>query len=790
MAKTCPDCHQTYADHLQDCPHCAKDREEDSSVIRLHDPGQTADWGDSPSSSSGERRGDVITIGSEEPSGSTEDSSIEILPPETGKKKTHLAPKGRETKLVGKPTDEADIGQDRPGSDPPKPGARSTPKTMIAPGAKEGTWSTEDSSMEIKLPDQKSDSSIEMGKEKKPGSSFEIALEGTSDSSLEIGKGEKPGSSTEIGREEKSGSSLEIALDKKPGSSVEIALDKESGSSMEIELPKKHDDAGPSSSLLLGGPGSDVGSGKPSSDQMTIGEEARGDDASAVDLGSPARAQVDEVEETMPSDSAVAIETPVAEEPRARAAKKGGAGMGLWIGAGAGVLAASLLWIFGLDGLRASLRETVGLSTGKKTPVASASPQVSARIPQAQPEDESPKGAADEPADTKNVPASINEGEKKKEAEEKKKEVEEKKPAPTPVKEPTEKKPEVPPAPATTVEKPVSEKKVDLLAQVAPAVKLAKERKYPEAAAALQKLRTTAPATDETFLRCCDELVASWQLLDKLGSAGYAAKQGDAVSALDSLLKEKKDAAAAMAAALEKIKSTDPKAENLNQAIDSLVQAAKKADEQVKTAQAGLKNAEKEKEEAQAALTATTNLLKSGNYVDAQAPNPAQGVEKLLADKKNSDAQVRQANSRLKEAEETIQDMIQKLVDAKYLKPGEKPVRTPRAPSQDADLTLAERYYSSGVSHYWSGDYAAAEKELADAIRYYKDDARFFYFLGLACWQEGKREQANEAFQKGNQLEAMSRPSSAQINSTLERIQGPARLAIDQTREHPHARGE
>src|SRR5262249_53004873 len=163
----------------------------------------------------------------------------------------------------------------------------------------------------------------------------------------------------------KSGSSLEIALDKKPGSSVEIALDKESGSSMEIELPKKHDDAGPSSSLLLGGPGSDVGSGKPSSDQMTIGEEAREDDSSAVDLGSPARVQFDATEGAMTSDSAVVAEAPaaVSETPDRSIwpTKRRGAGMGLLVGAGAGVLAASLLWVFGLDGLRASLRETVGL---------------------------------------------------------------------------------------------------------------------------------------------------------------------------------------------------------------------------------------------------------------------------------------------------------------------------------------------------------------------------------------------------------------------------------------------
>src|SRR5207249_2702800 len=91
---------------------------------------------------------------------------------------------------------------------------------------------------------------------------------------------------------------------------------------------------------------------------------------------------------------------------------------------------------------------------------------------------------------------------------------------------------------------------------------------------------------------------------------------------------------------------------------------------------------------AQGALTATTNLLKPGNYLDAQSPNLAQGVEKLLTDKKNSDTQVSQANAKLKEAEEAIQDMTQKLIDAKQLKPGEKPVRTARAPAKTPILPL------------------------------------------------------------------------------------------------------
>src|SRR6267378_6209720 len=267
MSKTCSVCHRAYPDHLPSCPHCAKTREEDSSVIRLHDPGQE-DWTDSPSSSSDERRGDVITLDpvAHAPGGSGEDSSIEILPEKTGKKKTHLAPKGRDTKLVGMPPDEADIGQQAP-----KPGSRSAPKTMIAGPAKGEVRSGEDSSMEITQSRERerpeSGSSVEMGKEKKAGSSFEISLPSTSDSSLEIGGEKKVGSSTEFGKEKKSGSSMEINLpsegdsslgvdkeykpgssteigrEKKTGSSVEMALDEKSGSSMEISLPKeKHDD--------------------------------------------------------------------------------------------------------------------------------------------------------------------------------------------------------------------------------------------------------------------------------------------------------------------------------------------------------------------------------------------------------------------------------------------------------------------------------------------------------------------------------------------------------------------
>jgi tetratricopeptide (TPR) repeat protein len=772
MAKTCNVCRRTYPDNLNACPHCAKARAEDSSVIRLHDPNQTSDWEEDPSSSGHLHRGDAITVDpdADKPAGA---------PSEPVKKKTQLAPKGRETKLHGMPADEADLGRQ-----PSKPGSRSAPETMIAQRDKPKSPPSGGSSDEIRLEDKsgssdelrrqkKEGSSVEINLDKKkPGSSVEISLEEQqSGSSEELERKKNPGSSVEISLEEKkSGSSVELDRKKKSGSSVE----KRSGSSLEINLDEKEDDGSPSSSLLLGGPGSDSGSGEPSSSDVKVGRqvEGRGSEMSTVDLGSSLEVHLpEEKAEAVESDSSEVVARQealaVAAEPPRRT-KKGSSGLGLLIGAGAGLLVASLVWIFGpLDGLRGSLRETVGLSADKKPPVGYALKQPGlTQVAKQQDDEDAPAAKSDQ--GVKPAPAE---------------DTKETKPAPASVSQPVEKKPEIPPAPATTVEKPAPDKNLEVITMVAEAAKLAQDQKYPEARAMLQKARTAGAPTDDGLRRFCDELQASWQMREKLGSAGYLGKQKDPLQALDALLKEKKDTSTTIAGALEKIKAG--KNGNLNEAIDSLLDSAKKADEQAKSAQAAMKKLEKEKEDSQASLTTAATLLKQGKYVDEQSPNLAQGVEKLLADKKNSDTQVKEATSRLKDAEETIQDITKKLVDPKYVPQGPAPQVTTSAKISPPDISVAEKYYSTGLTHFWTGDYAAAEKDFATAIRFYKDDARFFYYFGLSCWQEGKRTEASEAFQKGNVLELQSRPSSTMINATFERVQGAARKALDQERERP-----
>jgi len=826
MAKTCTVCHQTYPDHLKACPHCEKRRAEDSSVIRLHDPNATDSWEGDPSSSTNERRGDVITM----PGGSPEDSAIEILPDKGSppgqpiKKKTQLAPKGRETKLHGLPSDEADLG-----GQPSKPGRPSAPETMIASrektksspggsseeiildekksGSSDDLKKKEGSSLEISLGEKpsgstddlrkKSGASEELVRKPKEGSSVEINLDekssGSSDdlqkksgSSEELVRKKKEGSSVEINLEEqKSGSSVELDRKKKAGSSVQRA-----GSSIEINLDEKEDDDSPSSSLLLGGPGSDAGSSQSYSNELEMGAstQERGHEASMVDLGSSVEVNLDEeAGKAADSDSSVVTAredsaVAVAEPPPSR--RKRGGGAGLLIACVAGLLVASLLWIFGpLDGLRGSLRDTVGLGTEKKAQaqIPGSLKQIGIPLPAAkqQDDDDAPSGK-EEP---KAKPAAIEETKETKPAPAEEKEP---KPAPAPENQPIEKKPETPPAPAPVAEKPPANKNAEAITMIAEAAKLAQEQKYEDAGAMLQKARAAGDKSDEGLRRFCDELQASWQVREKLGTAGYLKSQKDPAQALETLLKEKDAISATIAAAQEKIQA---KGGTLAEAIESLLDSKKKADEQAKTAQAAMKKLEKEKEDSQSALQNASTLLKEGKYLDDQSPNLAQGVEKLLADKKNTDAQVKEANAKLKDAEETIQDMTKKLVA-----PRDTPRDTPQpaAPTistsakvSPPDITVAEKYYSAGLTHFWNGDYASAEKDFATAAKFYPDDARFFYYLGLSYWQEGKRTEASDAFQKGNALELRSRPSSPVINATFERIQGAARKALDQERELP-----
>lgn len=98
---------------------------------------------------------------------------------------------------------------------------------------------------------------------------------------------------------------------------------------------------------------------------------------------------------------------------------------------------------------------------------------------------------------------------------------------------------------------------------------------------------------------------------------------------------------------------------------------------------------------------------------------------------------------------------------------------------------LAEQHYGQGMHHYWSSEFQEAEKHFEQAISLFDRDARYQYFLGLArLMQKTKKKRADAYFalEKGAQLEAGNPRAFAEVNASLERIQGPLREYLEEFR--------
>jgi hypothetical protein len=101
---------------------------------------------------------------------------------------------------------------------------------------------------------------------------------------------------------------------------------------------------------------------------------------------------------------------------------------------------------------------------------------------------------------------------------------------------------------------------------------------------------------------------------------------------------------------------------------------------------------------------------------------------------------------------------------------------------------LAEKHFGQGLHWYWAKKYPDAEVQFKLALDYYGQDARYLYYLGLAQFGQKtklKRDQAFHSFDKGAQLEAQSRPSVTEINTSLERVQGELRQFLNTFRNKP-----
>jgi tetratricopeptide (TPR) repeat protein len=351
------------------------------------------------------------------------------------------------------------------------------------------------------------------------------------------------------------------------------------------------------------------------------------------------------------------------------------------------------------------------------------------------------------------------------------------------------------------------------------AVRLAKDGKYDQAVDFLRKAKATHeqrrftrlmksqnPTSDpmeEIFMRSCDELQTAWQLRGILQNAGYlkSYRQADLVSAVEHLLsdsQETKQAALALQSSIAKLKkdkqvaAADPELKDASKALDIVLEAKAQQDAQQEEIHRLLRDAKYIGDDQTTASAALEKLIQNESAMkqtlanighllqsDEGASNKdlSKGVEKLQEDKKAALAQ-------LQTAEAKVEDLTRRLADVKGAKVEERPdqpVRLAQA-STISNSDLAEEHYGAGLTYYWSGNYREASKEFARAIREagaYDQDARFFYYFGLAQFQQGDTKDAADAFRRAVVLEQQNRPTSAAVNKTLERIQGEPRRYLD-----------
>ena len=87
----------------------------------------------------------------------------------------------------------------------------------------------------------------------------------------------------------------------------------------------------------------------------------------------------------------------------------------------------------------------------------------------------------------------------------------------------------------------------------------------------------------------------------------------------------------------------------------------------------------------------------------------------------------------------------------------------------------ARAIYGRGVTAYFVGDYQVSHDLLTTLIGQGSQDARHYYYRGLALWALDQQDAAKADFETASRLE-IARQATGLVNESLERIQGPMRV--------------
>jgi TolA-binding protein len=311
-------------------------------------------------------------------------------------------------------------------------------------------------------------------------------------------------------------------------------------------------------------------------------------------------------------------------------------------------------------------------------------------------------------------------------------------------------------------------------------------------------------ATDDKLKSALDNQKADTQTLQELAGKLAGAKvaaanaKGEAlVKGLDQLLTDKKaieeklktsggDQGADVLTlqkvvgklAAAKIVAANAKGDALVQGLDRVLADRKTAEQNLKQAQADKKSADESLRQAQTARKQAEDELKT---VSLRQQADTQLLQQIAG--KLTAAKIVAPNARGEVLVKGLEQLIREGTTAPVLPNVPQPERSLVQDSlPTGDPLAAEQAYARGLVNFWSGRYSAAESDFGLAVRTAGStgqDARYYYFLGLAQLGQGKRDDSQATFRHAGRLERDNRPSSRVVSSALERIQGQARRTVD-----------
>ena len=248
-------------------------------------------------------------------------------------------------------------------------------------------------------------------------------------------------------------------------------------------------------------------------------------------------------------------------------------------------------------------------------------------------------------------------------------------------------------------------------------------------------------------------------VLRKLAAASSST---DATKAAEALLAAKKEVDAAQLAA----KTADDKVK----AVEiQMTAATAKAEKQLQQAKVEMKELEGkvtvEAKKATDAAAAQTTLVKQ--LEDAKAKT----MQELVALQQQNADLVRQRQQAEKTAALQLEDLDRRVANAR------SGISVPLSTSESIARDRAVAVYNTGIQLYFANRFYEADAEFAKSTQADPNDARYWYFLGLARYAQGKPD-AVEAYKRGAECESRNQPNARDINAALERVPRTAKQSL------------